>query len=200
MNTTLTPSQLRGTFITLELLHPDHREGLRLTAKDPEQFKYFCYLGGGTCFDKQFDEALKKLDTQERIPFVVRRHSDNTIVGSTSYYDIVSHYQRLAIGHTWYTVDARGTFVNPECKYLLFNYAFETLNFARVEIHVDSRNAHSRAAVKKLGAIEEGILRSHTPMEASDFRRDTVVYSILRCEWPQVKENLQHRLQNFEIT
>lgn len=199
MSTFPIPTTLAGKFVTLELLQPAHREALRLTAPDPQQFRYFRYLGGGPYFDQQFDHALNELEKNERIVFVVRRNSDNQIVGSTSYYDIFPKYQRLAIGHTWYSIEARGTAVNPESKYLLFAYAFETLDYARIEIHVDSRNDHSRAAVKKLGAVEEGLLRRHMPMEAENFRRDTVVYSILNDEWPTIKENLQNRLQKFEI-
>jgi N-acetyltransferase len=198
MNTFIIPETLSGKFVTLEQLSPSHREELRLTAADPTQFQYFRYLGGGSYFDKQFDNALSELARNERFAFAVRQNKDGKIVGSTSYYDVFPKYQRLAIGHTWYSAQARGTAVNPECKYLLFSYAFETLNYARIEIHTDTRNMHSRAAVKKLGAVEEGILRSHIPMEAENYRRDTVIYSILCNEWPQVKENLQHRLQKFE--
>jgi RimJ/RimL family protein N-acetyltransferase len=179
-----------GKFVTLELLNSSHRDELRATANDPEQFKYFSYLAGGSYFDKQFDNALNELANNERIPFAVRRHQDGKIVGSTSYYDISPKTKRLAIGHTWYTIDARGTSVNPECKYLLLMHAFETLDYERVEIHVDSRNAQSLAAARKLGAIEEGILRSHIPMEGRDYRRDTVMHSIIRIDWPHVKQNL----------
>lgn len=194
------PDALPGQFVTLELLNSSHREALRATAPDSELFKYFSYFAGGTYFDAQFDDALNKLEKGLRIPFAVRRNVDGAIVGSTSFYDLFPHYQRLAIGHTWYIPDARGSAVNPEAKYLLLCYAFETLAFERVEFYADIRNTHSCAAIKKLGAHFEGILRAHLPMPMEkDHRRDTAMFSIIRNEWPRIKQNLRQRLNEISL-
>lgn len=194
METTLL-NKLIGTYVTLELLQPSHQKELRKTAEDPSQFKHFTYLAGGEYFDAQFKDALDKLALQQRIPFAVRRNHDHIIIGSTSFYDIVPKHQRLAIGHTWYIENARGTMVNPECKLLLLSHAFETLHYERVEFYVDARNIHSQGAVKKLGATFEGILRSHIPMPSEqNYRRDTAVFSIIRNEWDKVKASLLARL------
>lgn len=127
------------------------------------------------------------------MPFVVRRVVDGEIIGSTRYYNISQEHHRLTIGYTWYIVDVWGTVVNPECKYLLLRHAFETLHINRVELLTDVRNLRSRAAIKKLGAIEEGILRWHMIVEDGRIR-DTVVHSIIKSEWPPVKLGIEARL------
>jgi N-acetyltransferase len=124
----------------------------------------------------------------------VRTLLDNKIVGSTRFYEIHPDHQRLAIGYTWYTPNVWGTTVNPECKLLLLRYAFDILRANRIEFFIDARNDRSRAAIQKLGATQEGILRKHIVLD-DHFVRDTVVYSILKDEWPTVLSNLEKRLK-----
>jgi RimJ/RimL family protein N-acetyltransferase len=117
---------------------------------------------------------------------------DGWLVGSSSYLNIVPADARLEIGFTWYTAEARGGAVNPEAKYLLLENAF-AVHYNRVEFKTDARNARSRAALVKLGAKEEGVLRGHMWMPKGYFR-DSVYFSILASEWPEVRAGLQTRL------
>lgn len=184
---------LEGQFVSLEPLMETHREELRLTAQDENTWTYFPYSASGEKFDPWFTKSLRKMDEGEEYAFAVRYKKSGVIVGSTRYYEIALKHRRLKIGHTWYTQETRGTAVNPESKLLLLTNAFEKLNINRVEFTADSRNTISRAAMKKLGATEEGILRQHLILE-NGFIRDSVVLSILKEEWPLVKTKLRERL------
>ena len=133
-------------------------------------------------------------EKQQHLPFVVRRLADKKIIGSTRYYDINIEHQRLTIGYTWYVLEAWGTYVNPECKFLLLAFVFEELKMNRVEFVTDSRNLRSRAAIKKLGATEEGVLRHHMVLD-DGFIRDSVIFSIVKLDWEKVKLTLQSRLK-----
>jgi RimJ/RimL family protein N-acetyltransferase len=111
----------------------------------------------------------------------------------TRYLAVEQAHKRLEIGSTWYEPAVWGGPVNPECKLLLMQHAFETLKFHRVEYKTDLRNARSRAAILKLGAIQEGIFRKHMIM-ADGHVRDSVYFSIVDSDWPSVKAGLQKRL------
>jgi len=124
--------------------------------------------------------------------FVVRG-LDGGVLGSTSYLNIDGPNRRLEIGATWYVDRARRTGVNSEAKLLLLTHAFETLGCVAVEFRTHFFNRESRAAIERLGAKQDGVLRSHQLLPDGS-RRDTVVYSILDIEWPAVRANLRHRL------
>ena len=128
--------------------------------------------------------------------FAVRLLRDGRVVGSTSYFGVVPKHRRLEIGSTWYTSDVQGTAVNPECKLLLLSHAFEDWGANRAQFTTDSNNTHSQRAIEKLGAKREGILRSHA-IRGDGSLRDSVVYSIVRTEWPAVRAKLQDRLSGF---
>lgn len=117
---------------------------------------------------------------------------DNKIIGSTRFYEIYPEHNRLAIGYTWYIPELWGSLANAECKLLLLWYAFLSLQMTRVEFFVDSRNERSRAAVKKLGAKEEGIMRKHILLE-DGFTRDTVIYSFFELYFIRNKPLLQNQ-------
>lgn len=141
----------------------------------------------------------KMLDIQagdDGVTFVVRRLSDGHLVGSTSMFNVDAGNRRLEIGHTWYSRSARRTGVNSETKLVLLTHAFETLDCVAVEFRTHFFNSASRAAIERLGAKLDGILRSHQ-ISADGVRRDTVVYSILDHEWPAVRENLRYRLARY---
>lgn len=127
------------------------------------------------------------------VTFVVRR-LDGTLVGSSSYLNVDAPNRRLEIGHTWYTEPARRTGVNTETKLLLLTHAFDRLGCVAVEFRTHFFNFASRAAIERLGAKLDGVLRSHQLL-ADGSRRDTVVYSILDVEWPAVRANLAARLR-----
>jgi RimJ/RimL family protein N-acetyltransferase len=183
---------LTRTFVKLETLDETHRSDLQKISQDDRISAYSPILKLN--FDAWFDKALKSSAESSQITFVVRTLKDDKIVGSTRFYDIDLKHKRLAIGYTWYVPEVWGSSVNAECKLLLLRYAFETLQMNRVEFFIDARNARSRAAVKKLGATEEGILRQHIILE-DGFTRDTVVCSILKQEWATVLSNLEKRIQ-----
>ncbi|MEO1260519.1 MAG: GNAT family protein [Bacteroidota bacterium] len=136
-----------------------------------------------------FETALSVKTNHVRYPFIIFDKLKNKYAGSTSFGNISNKDQRLEIGWTWIGRDFQGTGLNKNCKFLLLKYAFEELGFMRVELKTDARNQQSRRAIEKIGAKYEGLLRSHTLM-SDGFRRDTVYYSILKNEWPQVKRNI----------
>jgi len=127
------------------------------------------------------------------VPFAVRHLDTDRLIGGTRYVNIAPLRRGLEIGYTWYAPEFWRTAVNTECKYLLLKHAFEALEYIRVEFQVNSRNARSRAAVLRLGAIEEGLLRSRM-VRHDGTRIDSVVFSILDVEWPAVKAKLEGAL------
>ncbi|PTX18986.1 RimJ/RimL family protein N-acetyltransferase [Pontibacter mucosus] len=127
--------------------------------------------------------------TGTRYTFLIVDRATGKLAGSTSYGNISLPDKRLEIGWTWLSKDYRGTGLNRHCKFLLLQHAFEELRMERVELKTDVLNLHSRRAMLKIGATEEGILRSHTQMHDGR-RRDTIYYSILRPEWPGIKQQV----------
>jgi RimJ/RimL family protein N-acetyltransferase len=187
------PVNLVGKFVQLEPLTESHRSVFAVLTQDETIWTYYPYTALGDNFDPWFDKTLAKMESGEQVVFAARRLSDGKIIGSTRYYDINSQHRRLMIGHTWYTQEARGTQVNPECKLLLLVHAFESLNINRVEFATDARNLISQAAIKKLGATQEGVLRQHMVLD-NGFVRDTVLFSIIKSEWLTIKHTLQARV------
>lgn len=189
------PGQLTGPCVVLEPLGAQHREPLReAAAEDQSVWTYFpIYDGAGADFDHWFDFTLQRYARYEVFPFAVRRRDDGTIIGTTRFYDLVPEHLRLAIGSTWYSPAARGTLINPEVRLLTLTYAFETLCVNRVELITDPMNLSSMAAMKILGAVREGVIREH--MIYKDGRvRDSVLFSIIRAEWPTVRSRLVSKL------
>jgi N-acetyltransferase len=130
------------------------------------------------------DRQLKR-----RYSFVILDKATGRLAGSTCYGNISEADKRLEIGWTWIGNDFRGTDLNRHCKFLLLSYAFEVLEYERVELKTDVLNVRSRQAMRKIGATEEGVLRSHTLMHDGR-RRDTIYYSILKSEWPHIKATI----------
>jgi RimJ/RimL family protein N-acetyltransferase len=193
--TSLGPRLLRGRFVALEPLAERHHAALlAAAASDANIWRYIPV-------DQQKGYAARLPDTVSAnakgamITFAVRRLVDDAIIGSTSYLNIVPSDARVEIGFTWYVPGAQGGAVNPECKYLLLQNAFAA-HYNRVEFKTDARNARSRAALKKLGAKEEGVLRGHMWMPQGYFR-DSIYFSVLAAEWPHVKSKLEARLSAF---
>ena len=185
--------KLVGQFVTLIPLHESHREILRPLAEDESIWRYMPSNSMGEHFNAWFDSALAAQASGSQVPFVVSRNEDQKIIGSTRFYHIDNDNKRLCIGYTWCAEEARGSQVNPEAKLLLLQAAFEQLHFNRVEFNADARNLRSCAAIEKLGAIKEGVLRKHMVVQ-DNYARDTVVFAIIKDQWPLVKEKLQTRL------
>jgi RimJ/RimL family protein N-acetyltransferase len=186
----LGPKTLRGRFIVLEPLAAEHHAALRQAA-DGETFRYMPTPD----FDAWLANAAAENARGERHCFVVRRADNGAVAGSSSYIDISQKNARVEIGSTWYGAAAQASAVNPEAKLLLLGNAFAA-GYNCVVFRTDSRNARSRAAILKLGARQDGILRGHMWMRQGYFR-DSVFFSILAAEWPPIKRGLEQRLAAF---
>jgi RimJ/RimL family protein N-acetyltransferase len=127
------------------------------------------------------------------LPFVVIHQASNQPVGCTRYLEISREHRKLEIGGTWYGREFQRTGVNTESKYLLLKHAFETLGCLRVQFKTDARNIRSQKAIERIGAVKEGVLRNHMLLP-DGYVRDSVYYSIIASEWPEVKKLLQAKL------
>ena len=189
----LTVPPLEGYGVAVVPLAEEHREPLRAAAADPRTWEHTLTRGDGAAFDSWFAAALADRAAGHRVPFAVRRLADGRWVGSTSYLDVELRHKRLEIGSTWYEPAACGTAVNPACKLLLLAHAFEVLGVNRVALVTDALNLRSRAAIARLGAVHEGVLRAHMVAQGGRVR-DTVIFSIVTAEWPAVRAGLLARL------
>lgn len=190
----LTPVTLKGNCAILEPLTPDHHDALVAAARDGELWQLF-YTSVPSP-DRMRKDIEFRLGWQRQggmLPFVVRRAADQRVVGSTTYCNIELEHRRLEIGYTWYAKSAQRTALNTECKLLLLTHAFQTLGCIAVELRTSWFNHPSRAAIERLGAKLDGVLRSHR-LAADGSLRDTCVYSILAQEWPAVRNNLVFKL------
>ena len=134
------------------------------------------------------------LETPDRLAFAVIDVSSGVVVGTTSYHDILPRIDRLEIGWTWYAKSRQRSHVNTSCKLLLLSHAFDTLGCAVVGLRTDNFNHASQAAIERLGAKKDGVIR-HSAVRRDGTVRDTVMYSIVRGEWPEIKSHLHHQLQ-----
>jgi RimJ/RimL family protein N-acetyltransferase len=131
------------------------------------------------------------------LPWAVRDLKTDSIVGSTRYHDIIAAADRVEIGWTWYAQRCQRSHVNTACKLLLFSFAFEKINCKVVGLRTDNFNFRSQKAIEALGAKKDGVIRHHWPRRDGSIR-DTVMYSVLRDEWPGVKKHLELRLRRNE--
>lgn len=150
----------------------------------------------GDHFEVWWNAALAAMQAQTRIAYAVRRRSDGAVVGTTSLYEINPAYRRCEIGSTFYRPEARGGAINPACKRLLLGHAFDA-GAVRVEIITDTVNAHSQAAILKLGAKAEGVLRKHK-ITWTGRARDTAVFAVIDDDWAEVRQTLDRRLAAFD--
>ncbi len=148
-------------------------------------------------FEQYFDNAVEARGLQTAYPFIVFDKLQNKFVGSTRFYDIQLNHCTTQLGYTWYSEKTWGTGLNEHCKFLLLNFAFETIGFERVEFRADNRNKRSIAAMQKIGCTVEGILRNHLPT-SDGTRRDSIVLSILKEEWPTIKAGFLARIKKLD--
>lgn len=189
---------LTGRFVRLEPLAEHHREGLRAAADDHRIWRHMTVVARGSAFDDWFDTALVEAMLEKRVPFAVRLLATDRLVGGTGYLDPTPKHRRVEIGGTWYRPDLWGCAVNPECKLLLLTHAFEAMACNRVSFVTDVTNSRSQAAIARLGATREGVLRSHMITQGGRIR-DSVLFSIVAAEWPTVKERLTERVAAASI-
>jgi RimJ/RimL family protein N-acetyltransferase len=191
----LGPRALTGKFVSLEPLESRHHSALLEAAVSDANIWRYIPVDPERGYAGRLAATVEDNRAGRMLTFVVRRLTDNAVVGSTSYLNIMPADARVEIGFTWYRPDAQATTVNPECKYLLLQNAFAA-NYNRVEFKTDAKNMQSRGALKKLGAVEEGILRGHMWMPQGYFR-DSVYFSVLAREWRDLKPKLEARLAAF---
>lgn len=186
-------SPIEGELVILEPITPDHIEGLTEAVKDGELWKlWYANVPTPNQMYEYVKEAIESSASGDTA-YVVRMKESGNIVGTTRYYSVDSKNKRAMIGYTWYSDSVRRTRVNTECKLLLLQEIFEKYNAIAVEFRTHFHNTASRKAIERLGAKQDGILRSHQIMRDGSLR-DTVVYSIIAAEWLAVKRNLQSRL------
>lgn len=185
---------LRGRHVQLEPLRAEHADGLRAAASDGRLWELrYTNVPAPEDVGDWLEAALAKQAAGEQITFTVRA-ADGRIAGTTRYYELLPETPRLCIGYTWYARFAQRTGLNTEAKLLLLGHAFETMGCASVGFHTSTLNLASRAAIARLGAREEGVLRQHLRHRDGSLR-DTVCFSILDSEWPAAKAGLQARLE-----
>lgn len=162
-------------------------EGFEELTTDKLMWIYFTNdLSDRTVLHEWVDEALALKEKKLRLPFTIIDKKSGDLVGSTSFGNISYRDKRIEIGWTWLAKSYWGKGVIDEVKYLMFRYCFEHLNFLRIECKTDILNIPARKALTRIRMTEEGILRSHTLM-TNNRRRDTIYYSILNSEWPEIK-------------
>lgn len=142
------------------------------------------------------EKALKERSEGKRIPFTIIEKATGSVCGCTSFGNISEHDKRIEIGWSWLGKKFQGTGINFHAKFCLLGYAFEVLNWERVEIKTDYLNERAKYALKKIGATEEGVLRSHMQMPDAR-RRDSVYFSIIKKEWPLIKNSIFKEIKSF---
>lgn len=189
------PVTLSGNAVRLEPLTIDHIAGLVRVGLEPALWRWIPVPI--TTEDEMRAYVLTALEEQQRgasLPFAIVDRQSGTVIGSTRYGNIERTHHRLEIGWTWLAPSHQRTKANTEAKLLLLTHAFETLHANRVELKTDSLNEQSRTAIRRIGALEEGIFRNHMIVGQSGRLRHSVYYSIIKSEWPAVKSRLTERL------
>jgi len=188
------PVTLERNGIRLEPLTAAHRAGLAAAAADGELWKlWFTSVPDAAGAEKYIATALKGQEDGHMLPWAVRDLVSGDIVGSTRYHDMVPAIDRVEIGYTWYAARCQKSHVNTTCKLLLLSHAFDTLGCKVVGLRTDNFNFVSQKAIEGIGAKKDGVLRHHQA-RADGTVRDSVLYSILATEWPDVKRHLELRL------
>jgi len=188
------PVTLEGALATLTPLAVEHRDALAAAATDGQLWKlWYTSVPSPETTAQYIEAALAQRETAHAMPFVVREVSSGALVGCTRYFNVEPAHRRLEIGFTWYAKRVQRTLLNTECKLLLLGHAFEKLDCIAVEFRTHWMNHQSRRAIARLGAKEDGVLRSHQ-IAPDGSLRDTVVFSIIASEWPAVRQHLLFKL------
>ena len=185
---------LVGRTVRLEPLAAEHEAALTEAGRSPEIWGYTLSPMSAELMPAYLGKALADRDAGTALPFAVRHLGDARLIGCTRYLDISPEHRSLEIGFTWYSPEYWRTAVNTECKYLLLRHAFQELGCVRVEFRANAKNLRSRTAIRRLGAVEEGTLRSEW-LRPDGSRRDVTYFSILDDEWPGVKARLEGMLE-----
>ena len=190
----LRPVVLEGHGVRLEPLAREHHDGLAAAAADGRLWElWFTSVPEPERTQAYIAEALAGQAAGHMLPWAVRDLASGTIIGSTRYHDIVAAIDRVEIGYTWYGARWQRSHVNTGCKLLLLGHAFDALGCRVVGLRTDNFNFASQRAIEALGAKKDGVIRHHQPRRDGT-ARDTVLYSILAGEWPDVRRHLELRL------
>ena len=189
----LEPVSLQGPQARLEPLSHDHRDGLIEAVKDGELWKlWYTFVPRAEDMKKEIDRRLGLQAAGSMLPFTAF-DAEGKIAGMTTYMNVDAANRRVEIGSTWYARRVQRSALNTQCKLLLLSHAFEKLDCIAVEFRTHFFNHQSRRGIERLGAKQDGILRSHM-IAPNGTLRDTVVYSIIASEWPTVRAHLGYQL------
>ncbi|HGM5489001.1 TPA: GNAT family N-acetyltransferase [Serratia fonticola] len=192
---TLEPPTLIGNQIELRPLQPEHREAMLSAAADGELWNLkVTAVPNVSTIDSYIATAVAGRDAGTMLPFVIVQRASGRIVGSTRFWKIDRVNRKMEIGHTWLSQSVQRSGVNTDAKYLLLGYAFDVLQAVRVQFTTDELNDKSRAAILRIGAKQEGIVR-HERIMPDGRKRNSVRFSIIDDEWPEVKAGLEALLR-----
>jgi RimJ/RimL family protein N-acetyltransferase len=191
------PITLTGDLVRLEPLQLSHAPALYEAAQDQTIWTWYQENPSGSLavMERSISNALEAQEAGKQLPFAIIELSTGHVVGSTRFYEIDLDNRGMEIGATWLNPAIQRTGVNTECKYLLLQYAFEVFGAIRVQLKTHHNNLKSQRAIERLGAVKEGILRNAKIYPDGSYRH-SVYYSILDTEWPQVKANLEAKMQS----
>lgn len=186
--------ELEKNGVKLEPLSLAHTDGLKRAVKDGDLWKLWYTSAPEPDQVVGFiEKALEEYENDQSLPFAIIDTHKNQVVGTSRFMHADSANRRVEIGTTWYAKSSQRTGVNTICKYLLLEYAFETLNCIAVEFRTHWHNMQSRTAIARLGAKQDGVLRNHK-FDKTGNLRDTVVFSIINSEWHTVKQSLEYKM------
>ncbi|MCC5811462.1 MAG: GNAT family N-acetyltransferase [Ectothiorhodospiraceae bacterium] len=195
MSRWIEPITLLGRHVVLEPLSMAHCEALRDAAADGELWRlWYTFVPSPETTEDYVQQALQARENTGAMPFVVKQAETGDVIGSTRYFAVDETHHRLEIGYTWYALRAQRSAINTEAKLLLLTHAFEQLQAIAVEFRTHWFNQASRAAITRLGAKQDGVLRNHQRSPDGSYR-DTVVFSIIESEWPAVRQHLRFQLE-----
>lgn len=190
----LQPVTLRGRFVELRPLTLDDTDALVAVGLDPELWRLsVSQVTSEADMERYIQTALEEQAAGRSLPFLISSQLDGSVVGSTRYGNIDRYNRRVEIGWTWVAPPWQRTPINTEAKLLLLRHAFESLGCVRVEFKTDRLNEKSRAALRRIGAVEEGIFRRHMITDTGRWR-DSVYFSVVAEEWPAVRAGLEAKL------
>lgn len=191
------PIKLENEIVCLKVMDKSDLDGIFKASQDVSNWQLMTQNIATKEDAIQFvEKALLAQEQGTEIPFVIINQKTNQIIGSTRFLDVHLEHKRLEIGWTWLHPSFWRTAINTNCKYLLLTYCFDHLNLQRVQIKTDHENLRSQKAIERIGAIKEGILRNHMIRQDGTVRH-TVMYSITKEDWPEIKKNLHHLLSKF---
>ena len=190
------PVVLTGKHVRLEPMTEEHVPGLAEIGVGQTFWDFMVYGDIATVEDMRgwVQDMRERAEKGTDLPFVAIHLASGRVAGATRYLNIMPKDRGLEIGGTWYGLEFQRTPVNTECKYLLLRHAFETLGCIRVQLKTDLRNERSQKAIERIGAVKEGVLRNHMILPNGRIR-DSVFYSILDTEWPEVKKKLEEMMR-----